>query len=186
MTADIMKTWPRRPIIYEINAWVWLKELDERYGRSIKLGSVPAKEWDQLAESGFDGVWLMGAWERSPAGRGISLNTPAVQEESRRTLPDFAPGDASGSPYCIHRYVVDKHLGGKASLAAARKALAERKLRLLLDFVPNHVAPDHPWVREHGEYFVQGSKETGGRDGQCPRRSPRQPPVSLPARTTRR
>lgn len=164
MTADIVKTWPRRPIIYEINAWVWLNELARRYGRSIELGGVPAREWDQLAESGFDGVWLMGVWERSPVGREISLNTPAVQEECRRTLPDFAPGDVSGSPYCIHRYVVDEHLGGKAGLASARKALAERELRLLLDFVPNHVAPDHPWLREHSEYFVQGSKEDLAKD----------------------
>jgi glycosidase len=164
MTADTMKTWPRRPIIYEINAWAWLNELGRRYGRSIKLGSVPAREWDQVAEWGFDGVWLMGVWERSPAGREISLTAPAVREECQRTLPDFTPEDVSGSPYCIHRYVVDERLGGKAGLAAARKALAERKLRLLLDFVPNHVAPDHPWVREHDEYFVQGNKEDLVRD----------------------
>jgi hypothetical protein len=109
MTAELMKTWPRRPIIYEINTWVWLNELSRRYGRPIKLGSVTTKEWDQLAELGFDGVWLMGASERSPAGREISLSTPAVQEGCRRTLPDFTPEDVSGSPYCIRRYVVDNH-----------------------------------------------------------------------------
>src|SRR5260221_1270122 len=37
--------------------------------------------------------------------------------------------------------------------------LAQRGLRLILDFVPNHVAPDHPWVFEHPEYFVQGTRE---------------------------
>ena len=42
--------------------------------------------------------------------------------------------------------------------------LAERKLLLLLDFVPNHVAPDHPWVTEHSDYFVQGSQEDLARD----------------------
>lgn len=31
-------------------------------------------------------------------------------------------------------------------------------MNLLLDFVPNHVAPDHPWVNEHIDYFVQGTK----------------------------
>jgi hypothetical protein len=30
---------------------------------------------------------------------------------------------------------------------------------LLLDFVSNHLAPDHPWVVSHPEYFVQGSAE---------------------------
>ena len=42
-------------------------------------------------------------------------------------------------------------------LAAAREQLAKRGIRLILDFVPNHVAPDHPWVGSNPEYFIQGS-----------------------------
>jgi hypothetical protein len=29
----------------------------------------------------------------------------------------------------------------------------------MLDFVPNHTALDHPWVKTHPEYFVQGTAE---------------------------
>jgi glycosidase len=28
----------------------------------------------------------------------------------------------------------------------------------MLDFVPNHTAPDHPWVHEHPEYYVSGTE----------------------------
>ncbi len=28
----------------------------------------------------------------------------------------------------------------------------------MLDFVPNHMAPDHPWVEHHPDYFVHGSE----------------------------
>ena len=69
-----------------------------------------------------------------------------------------------GSPYCVRRYVVDEHLGGPAGLATARQQLARRGLRLLLDFVPNHLAPDHPWVAQPPEYFLQGNQEDLGRD----------------------
>ena len=43
-------------------------------------------------------------------------------------------------------------------------SLRERGIRLMLDFVPNHVAPDHPWVSEHPEYFVRGTAEDLRRD----------------------
>src|SRR6516165_5080906 len=73
---------------------------------------------------------------------------------------DFTEADVSGSPYCIRSYTVEPHLGGRKALAAARSNLASRGLNLLLDFVPNHVAPDHPWVTQHPEYFVQGTPES--------------------------
>jgi hypothetical protein len=125
----------------------------------VDLATVPAQEWDALAAHGFDAVWLMGVWERSPAGIEISMRDAGLLEDFRRALPDFSAEDDVGSPYCVRRYVVDGHLGGPQGLAAARRMLGERGLRLILDFVPNHVAPDHPWVGQHPEYFVQGKAD---------------------------
>ena len=42
--------------------------------------------------------------------------------------------------------------------------LRQRGLRLILDFVPNHVAPDHSWVTDHPGYFVRGTSDDVGRD----------------------
>ena len=151
--------WPRRPIIYEIHTWVWLSALSQQYQRAITLGSVPVEQWDVLASLGLDAVWLMGVWERSPEGIRIANENESLQADFRRALPDYTPADNVGSAYCVRRYVVDEHLGGPEGLAAARQMLAQRGLRLILDFVPNHVAPDHPWVFEHPEYFVQGTRE---------------------------
>jgi hypothetical protein len=157
-------TWPRYPAVFEINSWVWLSELSQKLNRLVDFSSVPAAEWDAIANSGFDAVWLMGVWERSPAGKAIANKNHGLLESFRRALPDFGPADNVGSPYCVRRYVVDKRLGGTSGLAVARNDLAKRGLRLILDFVPNHVAPDHPWLTEHPEYFIKGTDSDIGGD----------------------
>lgn len=152
-----MTAWPNNPVIYEINTWVWLGDLSRRHGRHVTLGNVPAEEWAALAKLGLDAVWFMGIWERSPESVRISSSHAGLQHEFRAALPDFTPEDNLGSAYSIRRYEVDERLGGKSELAAARRELAACGIRVLLDFVPNHVARDHPWVLEHPEYFIQGT-----------------------------
>ncbi len=159
-----MNAWPQNPSIYEINTWVWLGELGRRYKRPVTLADVPPAEWDALAALHIDAVWLMGVWQRSPLGARIASENAAMTNEFRQVLPDYQPADNVGSPYCVKRYVVDDHLGGPDGLARAREALASRGMRLILDYVPNHVALDHPAVSEHPEFFIQGTPDDLARD----------------------
>ena len=154
-----MTGWPAQPVLYEINTVIWLRELSRRYGRRVTLGDVPAAAWDEVTLPGVDAVWLMGIWERSPAGLRIAERDEALRASWREALADLRSDDVVGSPYCVRDYVVDPVLGGPDGLAAARAELAGRGLRLLLDYVPNHVAPDHPWLTDHPEYFVQGGPD---------------------------
>ena len=159
-----MPAWPAYPMVYEINTWVWLTDLSQQYGRNVDLSSVPPVEWDAIAVYGFDSVWLMGVWERSPTGMAIASQNKSLLDEFRRVLPDFSPEDNVGSPYCVRRYVVDERLGGPEGLTVTRKELSRRGMQLILDFVPNHIAPDHPWVAEHPEYFIRGTSEDAEND----------------------
>jgi hypothetical protein len=152
-----VSVWPPYPTLYEINTWVWLSELSQKHGKKIDLSSVPPTEWDAIGAHGFDGVWFMGVWDRSPKGIAIANKNETLLNDFRRALPDFRFEDNVGSPYCVRRYVVDRHLGGPEGLAIARRELWRRGMNLMLDFVPNHVAPDHPWVAEHPEFFVRGN-----------------------------
>jgi hypothetical protein len=139
-----------RPTVYEINTAVWLRRL------GCTFGEVPAAEWDALAALPVDAVWLMGVWQRSPAGLAIAAADPALDAGNRAALPDLQPEDVIGSPYCVRDYVVDARFG---DLAAARAELASRGLKLILDYVPNHVAPDHPWTVARPGCLVPGSED---------------------------
>jgi hypothetical protein len=155
---------PRRPTVYEINTAVWLQRLGRTTGRPLSLDEVPGEEWDALAALPVDAVWLMGVWQRSPAGLQIALDDPALDAANRSALPDLTAADVIGSPYCVRDYVVDERFGGPAALAAAREQLADRGLALILDYVPNHVAPDHPWTISRPECLLTGTEEDLQRD----------------------
>lgn len=154
-----MNSWRRYPTVYEINTWVWLDELSRAQGRRLTLADVPRDVLERLARYRFDAVWLMGVWRRSTGAQAISRTNPTLREEYAHTLPDFTEEDIVGSPYAISDYSVDPSLGGDEGLAVLRERLGELGLRLILDFVPNHMAIDHPWVTEHPERLVRGDME---------------------------
>jgi hypothetical protein len=54
-----MRKWPRYPVIYEINTWVWLGD-SRKHRKPVNLATVPPEKRDQIASLGFDAVWLMG------------------------------------------------------------------------------------------------------------------------------
>lgn len=116
----------RRPVIYEINSYVWLQELSRQWRLPVNLENVPHEEWDALAEKHFDAIRLMCVWERSPLGIAIAVDDPALTEDFSRTLPDWGAEDNVGSAYCLHDYRVDAELGGNQGLALARRELAKR------------------------------------------------------------
>lgn len=159
-----VSVWRQYPTLYEINTWVWISELSRKYGKNLDLSSIPSAEWDAIANYGFDAVWFMGVWERSPAGIAIANQNKKLLEDFRLALPDFRQEDNVGSAYCVRDYVTAPQLGGPEALAVARKQLAMRGLNLVLDFVPNHVAPDHPWATEHPEYFIHGTADEAKND----------------------
>jgi hypothetical protein len=154
-----MSGWPDRPVIYEVNTAVWLAGLSRAAGKPVTLANVPDSAWDAVTPAGADAVWLMGVWERSPAGLALALANAGLLESFHEALPDVRTQDVIGSPYCVRQYVADERFGGPAGLAAARAALVARGVRLILDYVPNHVAPDHPWVISHPEFFIQGDED---------------------------
>ena len=148
----------RYPSLYQINTRVWLTELSRDLRRPATLDDIPNADLDRLAEMGFDWVWFLSVWQTGPAAQAISRANPEWRKEFQETLPDLREEDIAGSGFAIQNYIVHRDLGGDAALARLRQRLQKRGLKLLLDFVPNHMAPDHPWVEDHPDYFVAGTE----------------------------
>jgi hypothetical protein len=151
-------------VVHEVFTWVWLADLEAVAGRPVTLADVPDSVWDDIARPGIDAVWLMGVWNRSPEGARIASTNAAMRSDAERALRGLVDAHIVGSAYCGRGYEVDPRLGSDEGLAIARAKLAERGVRLVLDFVPNHVAPDHEWTRTHPEYFVRGTADDLARD----------------------
>src|SRR6516162_631172 len=140
---------PHYPLLFQINTRVWLTELGQDLGRQANLDDIPDAELDQLAAQGFDWIWFLSVWQTGPAARAISLANSEWRREFAETLPDLKDEDIGGSGFAIQDYTVHRDLGGTTALARLRQRMKDRGLKLMLDFVPNHMAPDHRWVEEH-------------------------------------
>lgn len=141
--------------LYQLNTKVYLSTL----GRSATLDDIPDDFLQSLASRGFEWLWLLGVWTIGETGRAISRERREWRREYLEILPDLSEGDVCGSPFAVCSYTVDPSLGGDAALAKLRKRLAACGIRLLLDFVPNHIGFDHPWVTQHPDYLIAGTEE---------------------------
>jgi glycosidase len=143
------------PSLYQINTRVWLRKLPDRLGRTATLADIPDAFLDQVAAHGFDYVWFLGLWQTGSAGRQVSLSNPEWLKEFQATLPDFTEADVSGSPFAVTGYTLHRDFGRDADLLGLKERLKARGLKLLVDFVPNHTALDHPWVEQHKGFTMQ-------------------------------
>ncbi|MCX6012663.1 MAG: alpha-amylase family glycosyl hydrolase [Chloroflexi bacterium] len=145
------------PLLYEINTMPFLARLSVQNSKSLSLSNIPQEYWENLQEIGFDYLWLMGVWERSKVARNIALTDPQCCQVCAKALPNSGQNDIQGSPYAIYSYTLDSLLGNVDELKTLKTILNRIGLGLILDFVPNHIALDHPWTISHPEWFIEGT-----------------------------
>jgi glycosidase len=146
-------TAPRYPSLLQVNTRVWLRQLSREAGRPVTLAGIDDGTIDDWAEKGFNWIWLLSVWQTGAAGRAVSRANTTWRAEFAAVLPDLTDDDICGSGFAITAYTVSEMLGGNTALAQLRAKLDARGLKLMLDFVPNHTAPDHTWVKANPDYM---------------------------------
>ena len=134
--------WMPKVVLIAKNTYVWLDQLSKTYQRDIRrLDQIPDEELDRLAARNFNGLWLIGLWERSTASRKIKhmMGNP----------------DAISSAYALYDYEVAQDLGGDEAYQDLNRRASARGIRLASDMVPNHTGVYSKWVIEHPDYFIQ-------------------------------
>ena len=152
----------RHPLVYEINTRCWLRDLSDQHHQQIRLDTVPDAELNRWQTLGFTHIWLMGVWTTGPKSRSQSLRHFLLESRGQRPPPVGGEEDFLGSPYALQGYHVPAALGGAPGLHRFRERLHARGLKLLLDFVPNHLGLDHPWIQDQPNLFVQSATSVHG------------------------
>ena len=142
------------PLLYEVYVRQWLHGLSVKKGREIDLWAVPEDELDTWVRRGFTHIWLMGVWPTGQKSRHQAVEHADLRRAYDDALPGWKDDDVVGSPYAVSCYNVPPSIGGDEALAALRKRMAERGLKLLLDLVPNHTGLDHPWATQKPHLYV--------------------------------
>ncbi|MDY6845608.1 MAG: alpha-amylase family glycosyl hydrolase [Chloroflexota bacterium] len=133
--------WMPRTVMIAKNTYVWLYQLSKAYDQEIKrLDQIPDEALDKLSQWGFNGLWLIGLWERSDA--------------SKRIKQLCGNPEAVASAYSLKNYSISSDLGGESAYENLRDRAAQRGIRLASDMVPNHMGIDSDWVLNHPEWFI--------------------------------
>lgn len=138
--------------IYELNTRVFC--IEER----CTLKNFPKKFFESPEYLAADAIWLMGIWEKSPNSIQIVRRDEGDNHNFLRILQDLKKEDMIGSPYAIYNYEPNPLVAESwEEISDFRDRLHRDKKRLILDFVPNHMAMDTPLLDQHPDLFL--SKE---------------------------
>jgi hypothetical protein len=136
--------WMPNVVMMAKNAPVWLYQLAQKYGRPVAhLDHVPEQELELLARRGFNSLWLIGIWQRSPA--------------SRRIKQLSGNSEALASAYSLYDYSISGDLGGDPAYWDLKDRAQRYGIRLAVDMVPNHTGIYSKWVVEHPDWFIQSA-----------------------------
>lgn len=126
-TIDGHPSWIEQGNIYEVNIRQYTPE-----------GSFKAFEahLDRLRDMGVQTLWFMPV-------------QPIGKKDRKGIL---------GSYYAISDYkAINPEFGTMEEWKSLVKKIHEKGMKVIIDWVPNHTAPDHPWIKSHPDFYVLDS-----------------------------
>ncbi|MES2178182.1 MAG: alpha-amylase family glycosyl hydrolase [Gemmatimonadota bacterium] len=122
--ARVAPAWSHNAVMYEVNVRQFTPE-----------GTFTAlrQHLPRLKKLGVDVLWLMPVQPIGKLNRKGSLGSYYSIADYRAVNPEF------GTRADFQAFLADAHRQG---------------LRVIIDWVPNHTAFDHPWITQHPDWYV--------------------------------
>lgn len=118
-------SWVARSVLYEV--------FTSHFSASGDFRGVLAG-LDRIQATGATTVWLMPVHPIGVEGRKGTLGSPYAARDFRGINPAF---------------------GTAADLHALVDGIHARGMTVILDWVPDHTAPDHPWIAQHPDWYFR-------------------------------
>jgi glycosidase len=128
--VDGHPAWIQQGNIYEVNVRQYTPE-----GTFKAFG----QHLQRLKDMGVQTLWFMPIQPIGKEGRKGVLGSYYAISDYRSVNPEF------GTMQDWKDLVAQVHSMG---------------MKVIIDWVPNHTAPDHPWVKQHPEFFIRDSSGT--------------------------
>jgi len=126
-TVDGHPEWIMQGNIYEVNVRQYTPE---------GTFNAFANHLQRLKDMGVQTLWFMPINPIGKEGRKGALGSYYAISDYRSTNPEFGTMEDW------------KNLVNKAHSMG---------MKVIIDWVPNHTAPDHPWVKQHPDFFIRDS-----------------------------
>lgn len=120
-------SWVRRAVLYEV--------FTSHFSPAGSFRGVQAG-LDRIQATGATTVWLMPIHPIGVAGRKGTLGSPYAARDFRGINPAFGTAD---------------------DFRALVKSIHARGMKVILDWVPDHTSPDHPWITQHPDWYFRDS-----------------------------
>jgi glycosidase len=136
---------------------------------ALAAACAPARAPEVTPQAGRDAIYEVFTRDFSPAGnfRGLTDGLDRIQTTGANVIwlmPIHPIGklnrkDPLGSSYSVTDYrAINPDYGTEADFRTLIRAAHARGMKVIIDWVPNHTAWDHIWVREHPARYTRDDK----------------------------
>lgn len=107
---------------------------------------ITDKQIEEWKNAGINMLYFMGVWETSPFSKEYNRFWGSKDKNSTQ--------EREASAFAIKNYHINPEVATSAEFNRLRNKLKQAGIKVMLDFVPNHMAMDNDFLPEHPEYFM--------------------------------